>query len=92
MFRVCLEITVLSLSNRMAICSLVSHTVFDGTYHTAFTVFSGAAGALRVSAGWALRDAIECYAREFGVEKGAIALTRPFVPQEIHLRDRGERI
>ena len=65
---------------------------FDGTYHTAFTVYDSLAGALRASAGWTLRDAIEFYAREYGVEKGAVALVRPFVPQEIHLREHVERI
>jgi hypothetical protein len=65
---------------------------FDGTYHTAFTVYNGAAGALRASAGWTLRDAIEFYAREYGAEKRTIGLIRPFVPQEMHLRGRVERI
>lgn len=65
---------------------------FDGLYHTAFTVYNDAAGALRASAGWTLRDAIEFYAREYGVEKDAISLVRPFVPQEIHLRGRVKRI
>ncbi len=65
---------------------------FDGTYHTAFTVYNSAAGALRASAGWSLRDAIAFYAREYGIEKGAIRLVRPFVTQEKHLRERGERV
>ena len=64
---------------------------FDGTYHTAFTVYDSVAGALRASAGWSLRDAIEFFAREYGVEKGAIRLARPFVPQEKHLREHRER-
>ena len=64
----------------------------DGADHTAFPVYSDSFGALRSSAGWTLRDAIEYYARRYGVEKGAIRLIRPFVPQEIHLRERGERI
>ena len=64
----------------------------DGNDHTAFTVFDDSAKDLRSSAGWTLRDAIEYYARRYGVERGAIRLIRPFVPQEIHLRGRGERI
>ena len=63
-----------------------------GSIHTAFTVFDCSAGDLRSSAGWTLRDAIESYSRQYGVEQGAISLIRPFVPQEIHLRERIERI
>ena len=58
---------------------------FYGTSHTAYTVYDCSAGDLRSSAGWTLRDAIEYYALRFGVEKGAICLKRPFIPQEIHL-------
>ena len=67
-------------------------TDLDGAFHTAFTVFDDSAEDLRSSAGWTLRDAIEYYARKYGVEKGAIKLIRPFVPQEKHLRERGERV
>ena len=70
----------------------VPATDLDGNYHTAFTVFDDVSEDLRSSAGWTLRDAIEYYARRYGVEKCAIRLIRPFVPQEIHLRERGERI
>ena len=64
----------------------------DGNYHTAFTVFDDFVEDSRASAGWTLRDAIEYYARRYGVEKGAIRLIRPFFPQEKHLRERGERV
>ena len=67
-------------------------TDLDGSYHTAFTVFDDSAKDLRSSAGWTLRDAIEYYARKYGVEKDSIRIIRPFVPQEKHLRERGERI
>lgn len=67
-------------------------TDLDGSYHTAFTVFDDFSEDLRSSAGWTLRDAIECYARKYGVEKDSIRIMRPFVPQEKHLRERGERI
>ena len=70
----------------------VPATDLDGNYHTAFTVFDDCSEDLRSSAGWTLRDAIEYYALRYGVEKGAIKLIRPFVPQEIHLRERGKRI
>ena len=70
----------------------VPATDLDGNYHTAFTVFDDFSEDLRSSAGWTLRDAIEFYARKYGVEKGAIKLIRPFVPQEKHLRERGERV
>ena len=64
----------------------------DGNDHTAFTVFDDSAKDLRSSAGWTLRDAIEYYARKYGVEKDSIRIIRPFVPQEKHLRERRERI
>ena len=67
-------------------------TDLEGNYHTAFTVFDDSAKDLRSSAGWTLRDAIEYYARKYGVEKDSIRIIRPFVPQEKHLRERGERI
>lgn len=70
----------------------VPTTDLDGNYHTAFTVFDGFPEDLRSSAGWTLRDAIEYYAQKYGVDKGAFRLIRPFVPQEIHLRERGKRI
>ena len=70
----------------------VPATDLDGGYHTAFTVFDDSAGDLRSSAGWTLRDAIEYYARRYGVEKDSIRIIRPFVPQEKHLRERGERV
>ena len=69
----------------------VPATDLDGNCHTAFTVFDDSAEDLRSSAGWTLRDAIEYYTRRYGIEKGAISLIRPFVPQEKHLRERGER-
>ena len=70
----------------------VPATDLDGNYHTAFTVFDDSAKDLRSSAGWTLRDAIEYYARKYGVEKDSIRIIRPFVPQEKHLRERGERV
>lgn len=65
---------------------------YDGAVHTAFTVYNAAAGALRASAGWTLRDAVEFYARAYGVEKGAICFKRPFIPQEKQLRENEERV
>ena len=70
----------------------VPATDLDGVYHTAFTVFDDSSEDLRTSAGWTLRDAIEYYSRTYGIEQGSIKLVRPFVPLEIHLRERGERI
>ena len=67
-------------------------TDLDGAFHTAFTVVDDSAKDLRSSAGWTLRDAIEYYARKYGVEKDSIRIIRPFVPQEKHLRERGERV
>ena len=70
----------------------VPATDLDGNYHTAFTVFDDFSEDLRSSAGWTLRDAIEYYARKYGVEKDSIRIIRPFVPQEKHLREREERV
>ena len=70
----------------------VPATDLDGNDHTAFTVFDDSAKDLRSSAGWTLRDAIEYYARKYGVEKDSIRIIRPFVPQEKHLREREERV
>ena len=57
--------------------------------HTAFTVYSESAGALRASAGWTLKDAIEFYDRENGNVGGRYKLTRPFERQEDYLRRHG---
>ena len=57
--------------------------------HTAFTVYSESAGALRASAGWTLRDAIEFYARDNGNVGGRYNLIRPFERQEDYLRRHG---
>ena len=57
--------------------------------HTAFTVYSESAGALRASAGWTLKDAIEFYARDNGVFRDRIKLQRPFERQEDYLRRHG---
>ena len=70
----------------------VPATDLDGAYHTAFTVYDYSSEDLRTAAGWTLRDAIEYYAKRYGIEQGLIKLVRPFVPQEIHLRERVERI
>ena len=54
--------------------------------HTAFTVYSESVGALRASAGWTLKDAIEFFARDNGVMRDCIRLQRPFERQEEYLR------
>ena len=66
----------------------VPATGLDGEYHTAFTVCDGAAGDLRASAGWSLRDAITFFSEDFDVALEDIRIARPFVPQEIYLRER----
>ena len=70
----------------------VPATDLDGVYHTAFTVFDDSSEDLRTSAGWTLRDAIEYYAREYGIEQESVKLVRPFVPQERHLREHGTNL
>ena len=60
-----------------------------GVLHTAFTVYNETAGALRASAGWTLKDAIELYARDNGVLRDRIRLQRPFERQEDYLRRHG---
>ena len=60
-----------------------------GEIHTAYTVLGDAAGMLRSSAGWTLKDAIELYARDNGVLRDRIRLQRPFERQEDYLRRHG---
>ena len=60
-----------------------------GVLHTAFTVYSETEGALRASAGWTLKDAIELYARDSGNAGGIYKLIRPFERQEDYLRRHG---
>ena len=57
--------------------------------HTAFTVYSEAAGALRASVGWTLRDAIEIYARSNHIQRSEIRIQRPFERQADYLRRHG---
>ena len=59
----------------------------SGGLHVAYTVLDLSSGALRASAGWTLRDAIEGFAREYGVRRVRIA--RPIIPQQIYLRRHG---
>ena len=69
----------------------VPATDLDNTdrLHTAFTVYGESAGALRASAGWTLKDAIELYARDNGNAGGRYKLIRPFERQEDYLRRHG---
>ena len=60
-----------------------------GEIHTAYTVLGDAAGMLRSSSGWTLRDAIEFYARDNGNAGGRYKLIRPFERQEDYLRRHG---
>lgn len=57
--------------------------------HTAYTLQDDSTGDLRTSAGWTLRDAIEYFSRDYGVQRDSLVITRPFLPQEIYLRRRG---
>ncbi|MGM9791465.1 MAG: hypothetical protein ACI3Y4_03575 [Candidatus Cryptobacteroides sp.] len=57
--------------------------------HMAYTVLDLSSGALRASAGWTLRDAIEGFVREYGVQRGDVRIARPFIPQQIYLRRHG---
>ena len=61
----------------------------SGKMHIAYTVYGEAAGTLRVSAGWSLKDAIEYYSREYDVGGENIRLYRPFERQEYYLRRHG---
>ena len=60
-----------------------------GRLHVAYTVYSEAAGALRASAGWTLKDAIEFYSRDNDIVRERIRLHRPFERQETYLRRHG---
>ena len=60
-----------------------------GRLHVAFTVYSEAAGALRASAGWTLKDAIEYFSRDNDIARESIRLHRPFERKETYLRRHG---
>lgn len=60
-----------------------------GRLHIAYTVYSEAAGALRASAGWTLKDAIELYSRDNSLIREDIKVHRPFERQEDYLRRHG---
>ena len=60
--------------------------------HTSYTVQDMSAGGLRASAGWTLRDAIEYFASDYGVQRDGLSVARPFMPQEIYLRRSGVRM
>ena len=64
-------------------------TDLDGGFHTAFTVYDESGKVLRASAGWTLRDAVDFYTREYGVQRDEICLARPFKTQARHLREHG---
>ena len=61
----------------------------SGGLHVAYTVLDLSSGALRASAGGTLRDAIEGFARDSGVQRCDIKIARPFIPQENYLRGHG---
>ena len=54
---------------------------WDGSIHTAFTVYSNSDGVLRASSGWTLKDALQFYAQDYGLEKSTIRVRRPFKRQ-----------
>lgn len=60
-----------------------------GRLHIAYTVYSEAAGALRASDGWTLKDAIELYSRDNSLIREDIKVHRPFERQEDYLRRHG---
>ena len=55
---------------------------WDGSLHTAFTVYSDADGILRISSGWTLKDALDFFARSYGQKREFLRVKRPFKPQK----------
>ena len=54
----------------------------DNKEHTSYTVsLSGNGDGLCFAAGWTLRDAIDIFSRQLGIERHLIELARPFLPQ-----------
>ena len=75
-----------SLVSSFPIVELFVQTVpaldWDGSIHTAFTVYSNAGGALRVSSGWTLKDALDFFARDYGLRRDSLRVKRPFKAQK----------
>ena len=55
---------------------------WDGSVHTAFTVYSVAGGVLRTSSGWTLKDALYFFARNYGLKREFLKVKRPFSSQK----------
>ena len=55
---------------------------WNGSLHTAFTVYSDADGILRISSGWTLKDALDFFARNYGQKREFLRVKRPFKPQK----------
>ena len=61
----------------------------SGGLRVAYAGLDLSSGGVRASAGWTLRDAIEGFAREYGVRRGDVRIARPIIPQQIYLRRHG---
>lgn len=55
---------------------------WDGSIHTAFTVYSDVDGVLRTSSGWTLKDALDFFAQGYGLQREFLKVKRPFRPQK----------
>lgn len=55
---------------------------WDGSIHTAFTVYSEVDGVLQTSSGWTLKDALDFFARNYGARREFLKVKRPFKPQK----------
>lgn len=55
---------------------------WDGSIHTAFTVYSDANGAIWFSSGWTLKDALVFFARDYGLKRDSLRVKRPFKAQK----------
>ena len=55
---------------------------WDGQWHIAFTVYSEADVVLRTSSGWTLKDALDFFARDYGLRREYLRVKRPFKPQK----------
>ena len=55
---------------------------WDGSIHTAFTVYNDADGAIRASSGWTLKDALQFFSRDYGMRRDSLRVKRPFKAQK----------
>lgn len=55
---------------------------WDGSFHTAFTVYADIDGVMKTSSGWTLKDALDFFAQNYGLRRDSLKVKRPFTAQK----------